>query len=132
MMDLFKILKNIYKYDENGNPLLDTIITPILDGWTPIGWDTTVTQVIDYIDTIVTRNRIKNFEYGVYSGIDKKLLNETLLINTTVRLDKNQNFNFLFSPAASIVWKASEKDLLRLSFFFCIAKSNINRSISRL
>ena len=108
--------KNIYKYDENGNPLLDTVITPILDGWTPIGWDTTVTQVIDYIDTIVTRNRIKNFEYGIYSGIDKKLLNETLLINTTVRLDKNQNFDFLFSPAASIVWKASEKDLLRLSF----------------
>ena len=31
-------------------------------------------------------------------------------------MDKNQNFDYLFSPAASIVWKASEKDLIRLSF----------------
>ena len=107
---------NIYAYDENGNALIDTVITPILEGWTQVGWDTTTTQVIDYIDTMVVRKKIKNFEYGFYTGIDKKLFNETLLINTTIRLDKNQNFDFLFSPAASIVWKASEKDLLRFSF----------------
>ena len=72
--------------------------------------------VIDYIDTTVTRKRFTNFEYGIYAGIDKKFLNETLLLNATARIDKNQNFDYLISPAASLVWKASEKDLFRFSF----------------
>ena len=31
-------------------------------------------------------------------------------------MEKKSNFDYLFSPAGSIVWKASEKDLLRFSF----------------
>ena len=58
----------IYAYDENGNALIDTVVTPILEGWTPVGWDTTTTQVVDYIDTIVSRKKIKNFEGGLYSS----------------------------------------------------------------
>ena len=30
-------------------------------------------------------------------------------------MDKNQNFNYLFSPATSIVYKPNEKDIIRLS-----------------
>ncbi len=113
-------INNIYLEDENGNLITDLLpVDTIIDFTTnpitvEIIYDTI--PVIDYIDTLVTRKKITNFEYGIYAGIDKKLLNETLLINTTIRMDKNQNFDYLFSPAGSVVWKASEKDLLRFSF----------------
>ena len=31
-------------------------------------------------------------------------------------MDKNQNFDYLFSPAASIVWKPNKRDIIRASF----------------
>ena len=62
-----------------------------------------------------TSNLITNNEFGIYSGIDFEVLNENLKINTTLRLDKNENFEFNFSPAASLVYKASKVDILRLS-----------------
>ena len=116
-------INTYYLTDDTGNIVENYLVTDsilIMDGpiqnwyWEHSEFDTI--QVIDYIDTIVTRKRITNFEYGMYAGIDKKLLNETLLINTTARIDKNENFDFLISPAASLVWKASEKDLFRFSF----------------
>ncbi len=58
--------------------------------------------------------RITNIEFGVYGGASKQLGNFT--VTAASRLDKNQNFNFLFSPAGSIVWKPSENNYLRVSF----------------
>ena len=43
-------------------------------------------------------NLITNNEFGIYSGIDLNIFNENLKINTTLRLDKNENFKFNFSP----------------------------------
>ncbi len=68
--------------------------------------------------------RITNFEYGIYSGVSKKLNN--FLYSATIRMDKNQNFDFLFSPAASIVWSPSEKDYLRLSFSSAIRNPTLS------
>lgn len=65
-------------------------------------------------DTV--RKLITNYEFGVYVGVEKKLISERLKINGTLRMDKNQNFNFLFSPALSAVYNLSEKDVVRLSF----------------
>ena len=65
-------------------------------------------------DTVATR--ISNYEFGFYAGAEKKLYSERLKLNATLRMDKNQNFNFLFSPAASAVYSLSEKDILRFSF----------------
>ncbi|MAQ69927.1 MAG: hypothetical protein CMD23_02390, partial [Flavobacteriales bacterium] len=55
------------------------------------------------------------YEFGAYLGYDKKLFGETVLINATARIDKNQNFDYLFSPATSIVYKPNERDIIRLS-----------------
>ena len=59
---------------------------------------------------------IKNYEYGIYTGIEKKLLNNKIKLNGSLRMDKNQNFNYLFSPAASVVYQPDKLNFLRFSF----------------
>ncbi|MFN5324993.1 MAG: TonB-dependent receptor [Bacteroidota bacterium] len=59
---------------------------------------------------------IKNEEGGVYLGAEKKLANEKLKISLTGRVDKNVNFNYLFSPAASAVYNIHKNHILRTSF----------------
>ena len=66
-----------------------------------------------FMDTV---SKIINNEFGVYAGSEIKLFGEYLKINATVRADKNQNFDLNFSPAASIVYKPTKEDVLRLSF----------------
>ncbi|MBL0047122.1 MAG: TonB-dependent receptor [Bacteroidetes bacterium] len=60
--------------------------------------------------------KITNQEFGFYAGIEKKLLSEKLKINLTTRLDKNQNFNYVFSPAASVVYSFTKNYTLRANF----------------
>ncbi len=60
--------------------------------------------------------KITNYEYGFYIGLEKKLMDEKLKLNLTARVDKNQNFNYLVSPAASVVYSINKKNILRLSF----------------
>ncbi|MES2778905.1 MAG: carboxypeptidase-like regulatory domain-containing protein [Bacteroidota bacterium] len=47
---------------------------------------------------------IRNREVGGYFGMERKVLNDKLKISVTNRLDKNQNFNLLWSPAATFVF----------------------------
>lgn len=54
-------------------------------------------------------------EYGVYTGGTLKLWNK-LSLNTSLRLDKHQNFDFLLSPAASLVYNHDKNTVLRGSF----------------
>ena len=63
-----------------------------------------------------TTSKISNTEFGIYSGFEKDLFFDKLKVNATFRIDKNENFNYNFSPAASLVYKATDKDILRLSF----------------
>ncbi len=64
-----------------------------------------------------TNNRsISVFEYGVYAGIQKSISDKKVKFNATLRMDKNQNFNYLFSPAASVVYQPDKTNFLRLSF----------------
>ncbi len=58
--------------------------------------------------------RIKNSEFGIYTGADKQVGN--FKFSATVRVDKNQNFDYLATPATSIVWTPRENNYLRLSF----------------
>jgi outer membrane receptor protein involved in Fe transport len=60
--------------------------------------------------------QIKNYEFGIYTGGEKVLWNNTVRAQFTVRADKNQNFDWLFSPAASIVIKPKANNYLRMSF----------------
>ncbi len=59
---------------------------------------------------------IKNEEFGVYVGIENKFIADKLKTNVTVRMDKNQNFDYLFSPALSAVYDIDEKHTVRVSF----------------
>lgn len=68
--------------------------------------------------------RITNSEFGVYGGASKEFGDFTASIAS--RLDKNQNFNFLFSPAGSIVWKPSENNYLRASFSSAIRNPTLS------
>ncbi len=60
--------------------------------------------------------KITNEEWGAYVGFDKKILNEKVKLNGTVRVDKNQNFDYLFSPAVSGVYSPSQNHTFRVSF----------------
>jgi outer membrane receptor protein involved in Fe transport len=59
---------------------------------------------------------IRNTEFGIYTGGEKKLVQDRLKLSFTARLDKNENFPFLFSPAASVVYEPKEENYIRLSF----------------
>ena len=82
---------------ENGVLVIDSIIQPLI-----------------LKDTI--KREILNYEFGAYLGYNKDFFGELISLNATARVDKNQNFDMLFSPAASIVYRPSEKDIIRLSF----------------
>ncbi len=59
-------------------------------------------------------DRITNLEYGVYTGAEKQV--GDFRFSATIRMDKNQNFGYLATPAASVVWRPREKDYFRISF----------------
>lgn len=80
----------------------------------PIIIDSTVTADTVVFDT--TFRQIKNREFGAYLGLGRAFLeDEALKVNATLRMDKNQNFDYLFSPAVSAVYVKNEKTY-RVSF----------------
>lgn len=58
---------------------------------------------------------IKNREGGVYMGLERKVLNDKLKLSFTNRVDKNENFNALWSTGITGVY-TYEKHILRTSF----------------
>lgn len=54
-------------------------------------------------------------EFGVYGGGTLEIKSK-LKVNASLRLDKNQNFDYLFSPAGSLVYSPSDVTTLRASF----------------
>lgn len=63
-----------------------------------------------------TDEKIRNSEYGVYIGLEKYFLDKKLRLNVTSRLDKNENFDYLISPALSAVYTLKKNHVFRLSF----------------
>lgn len=59
---------------------------------------------------------IRNQEFGLYGGLEKLLMENKLKATVTLRMDKNQNFNALLSPAASLVYTPKADRVFRLSF----------------
>lgn len=58
---------------------------------------------------------ISTYEYGVYGGGTIEF-NSRLKVSASLRMDKNQNFDYILSPAASMVFTPSPNNILRLSF----------------
>lgn len=76
--------------------------------------------------------RITNSEFGVYTGLTKKLFNNEVSINTTLRIDKNENFSAVFSPAVSVVWKTDEGSYLRATFTSALRNPTLTDQYLRL
>ena len=68
---------------------------------------------------------IDTYEYGVYGGGTVEFYDK-LRVNGSVRLDKNQNFDYLVSPAASVVYSPSQSTVLRFSFSSAIRNPTLN------
>lgn len=68
------------------------------------------------IKTDSSYKKIENREFGIYVGVSKKVLEERLKLNATVRVDKNENFDALVSPAISGVYTMNENHTFRLTF----------------
>ncbi len=60
--------------------------------------------------------KITNHQFGFYAGVQRKFINEKLISTITLRVDKNQNFDYLFSPAFSLVYLPNEKHTIRGTF----------------
>jgi iron complex outermembrane recepter protein len=58
---------------------------------------------------------ISNSEFGIYTGLTKNFTRK-LSLNATFRMDKNENFDYIFTPAASIVYSPDVYNYLRASF----------------
>jgi iron complex outermembrane receptor protein len=64
-----------------------------------------------------TNNRIiTNSEIGGFVGWEKKFYYDRLKTSGTIRIDKNENFDWLSSQALSAVYQLDEINTLRLSF----------------
>lgn len=68
--------------------------------------------------------RITNSEFGFYTGATKQFGDFTA--SAAARVDKNQNFDALFSPAASLVYKPSDNHYLRVSFSSAIRNPTLS------
>ncbi|MFT4754519.1 MAG: iron complex outermembrane receptor protein [Salibacteraceae bacterium] len=61
-----------------------------------------------------TFNPITNYQFGVFAGVEYKMLeDDALKMNFTLRMDKNENFNVLLSPALSLVYTTPSKHTFR-------------------
>jgi len=69
---------------------------------------------------------IKNSEVGFYGGFTKSLISNKLKFSTAVRADKNQNFDLLISPAASLVFTPSQNNFFRVSYSSAIRNPTLS------
>jgi outer membrane receptor protein involved in Fe transport len=72
------------------------------------------TTYLDKVDT--TFRKIFNWEMGVYLGWERKFFREKLKVSFAARLDKNQNFPFVGSPAFSLVYLPDKDHTIRAGF----------------
>ena len=73
-----------------------------------------------------------SWEFGAYAGIDKKLWGEKVTFSLTGRVDKNQRFDWIGTPAASIVLKPSNKDYIRVSFSSAIRNPTVGNQFDHI
>lgn len=59
---------------------------------------------------------IRNSEFGLVAGLEKKFMEDKLTATATLRMDKNENFKALFSPALSLVYANTPAHVWRVGF----------------
>ena len=61
-------------------------------------------------------HQITNYQFGFYAGIKGTFLDEKLISTITLRVDKNENFDYLLSPAFSLVYSPTKEHTFRGTF----------------
>lgn len=93
----------LYTPDSDGTIFIDTLKRNITDN--PNGGK----------DTTYSKNKFTNYQFGFYIGAEKKW-NDKLILNATARVDKNENFDAVFTPALSAVYSPKKNHYVRFSF----------------
>ena len=78
--------------------------------------DTLQIDRIEGTDTTYKRRVIINREFGAYAGYQIKLLEDRLKLSATVRVDKNQNFNYISTQSFSAVYTVNNNHTFRAVF----------------
>ncbi len=101
----------LYRPDSRGTIFEDTLtFTRVrIEDIDPITNESTFRTV----KTDSSYRKITNSEYGVYAGYENKFIDDRLTFKATLRMDKNQNFDAVFSPAASLVYVLNENSIIR-------------------
>lgn len=93
--------------------------------YTPQTRGTIFSDTLEYtrevVDGVMVRTdssyrKITNYEFGVYVGLERRFMEDQFKVNLSARLDKNENFDFLISPAASVVYTPNINHNIRFSF----------------
>lgn len=78
--------------------------------------DTLIIDNIAGTDTTYKRRVIINKEFGAYAGYQIRLLQDRLRLNATVRVDKNQNFDYISTQSISAVYTVNNNHTFRAVF----------------
>ncbi|MEO1713162.1 MAG: carboxypeptidase-like regulatory domain-containing protein, partial [Bacteroidota bacterium] len=73
-----------------------------------------------------TDQAITNLEFGFYGGAEKSLFDKKVKVQFAARADKNQNFDWLFSPAGSVVYTPGKNNFFRVSFSSAIRNPTLS------
>jgi iron complex outermembrane receptor protein len=93
----------LYTPDSDGTIFVDTLSRKISESSEGV------------FDTTYSKNKFTNFQYGFYVGAEKKI-KDKLILNATARMDKNENFDPVFTPALSVVYSPKQNHFVRFSF----------------
>ena len=69
--------------------------------------------IAEVIRTDSSFKEVTNWQAGAYVGWEKKFVDNRLTVQATLRIDKNENFDAIFSPAASLVFQLNENSTIR-------------------
>ena len=59
---------------------------------------------------------VQNYEFGIYGSAQKRFMGEKLILTASGRVDKNQNYDPIASPAASAVYRMTPASSFRFAF----------------
>jgi len=76
--------------------------------------------------------KLTSWEAGAYAGFDKKILDDKLTFSVTGRVDKNQRYDWIGTPAASIVVKPNDRDYIRFSFSSAIRNPTLGNQFDNI
>ena len=92
----------IYTPKSNGSLFSDTAINH--------------TGILNRNEDTLGMTKIINKEVGGYLGVEKSFLSDQLIIKASLRVDKNQNFDFIPTQAISTIYNINENHTIRSTF----------------